>query len=395
MGDLNRSTKKPERALYYTRKALNLFEKLGFEQGVANCHNNIGLILWVNQEYQKALESFDLALAVNERLGNFQEQAKIESNIGIIKEIMGRTSEVAGHFEKAYADAQKAADFWLEALIANNLGYYYIRHDELDKARFYLQKALEISEKISYTESTINALSNLGLCDLKSGDLFNSIDYCQRAMQMAKAIGNKHLSFDAQLFLSEIGILMGNFSLADSVLSSLEKDQIYVDNLVFARQVDVLRSRWQFAIGNVEIARRLAAETSAYAKTVGDSRLELEAQLAFLATSIGDEHLIGQIGNLANEASALGHNDLTDNATLLLAKLFLTQNNIEGVEIWLERAFSKPNRGRQIRLEGRLILGRAKKAQMKYDEAINILTEIEIEAAGNGFLPDALEVAMV
>ena len=80
-----------------------------------------------------------------------------------------------------------------------------------DKARFYLQKALEISEKISYTESTINALSNLGLCDLKSGDLFNSIDYCQRAMQMAKAIGNKHLSFDAQLFLSEIGILMGNF----------------------------------------------------------------------------------------------------------------------------------------------------------------------------------------
>jgi serine/threonine protein kinase/Tfp pilus assembly protein PilF len=394
MGDLYRSTKKPERALYYTRKALNYFEKLGLKQGVASCHNNIGLILWVNQEYHKALESFDLALAINERLGNFQEQAKIESNIGIIKEIMGRTAEVAGHFEKAYAAAQKAVDFWLEALIANNLGYYYIRHDELDKARFYLQKALEISEKISYTESTINALSNLGLCDLKSGDLFSSIDYCQRAMQMAKAIGNKHLSFDAQLFLSEIGILMGNFSLADSVLSSLEKDQIYIDNLVFARQVDVLRSRWQFSIGNVEIARRLATETSGYARTVGDSRLQLEAQLAFLATSMGDGNSIGQLRDLASDASTLGHNDLADNAALLLAGHYLALNNIESAEIWLERAHSKSNQGRRNRLEGRLILGRAKKAQKKYDEAINILTEIEIEAAGNGFLPDALEATM-
>jgi serine/threonine protein kinase/tetratricopeptide (TPR) repeat protein len=391
LGDLYRSTKKPGRALYYTKKALALFDKLNYRQGMANCHNNIGLILWVKEEYENALESFNSAFELNQSLGNFQELAKIESNIGIIKEIMGRTSEVVGHFEKAYRDSQLAADFWLEALIANNLGYYFIRHDDLDNARFYLHKALDISEKISYTESTINALSNLGLCDLKSGDLFSSIDYCQRAMQIAKTIGNKHLSFDAQLFLSEIGNLMGNFSLADSVLSSLENDQIYVENLIFARQVDILRSRWHLSIGNVEIARRLATEVSEYARKVGDSRLSLESRLTLLTASSGDDYSIGELGDVYNEAIKLDNDDLACSASLVLADMFLSRNNIESAEVWLERGLSKARRGRRHRLDSGLVLGRLKRARKQYDAAIKILSDNEIEAAGNGFLPIALE----
>jgi serine/threonine protein kinase/Tfp pilus assembly protein PilF len=393
LGDLYRSTKRIRRALYYTGKALALFEKLGCEQGIADCHNNIGLISWVNQEYEKALQSFHSAFEVNQRLGNFIEQAKIQSNIGIIKDIMGKTSEVAGHFEMAYQDAQIAAAPRLEAPIANNLGYFYIRQNDLAKARHYLKRSLEISEKIGHMEGIINALSNLGLCDLKSGALFSSIDYCQRAIQAAEAVANKHLSFDAQLFLSEIGILMGNFSLADSVLRSLENDQIYLENKAFARQVDILRSRWHLATGDHEAARRLAIKAAEYADEVGDSRLNLEARLILFLASPTDPDLPRGLIEISERAAGLGHIDLADSATLALAQLYVLSNYHEAAETWLLKSISRSLPGRGMHLDSAITSGNLKTSRGQYDDAIRIFSETEVEAAANGYLPHALEAS--
>lgn len=393
LGDLYRSTKRIRRALYYTGKALTLFEKLGCEQGIADCHNNVGLISWVNQEYEKALQSFYSAFEVNQRLGNFFERAKIQSNIGIIKDILGKTSEVAGHFETAYHDAQIAAAPRLEAPIANNLGYFYIRQNDLAKARHYLKRSLEISEKIGHMEGIINSLSNLGLCDLKSGDLFRSIDYCQRAMQVSEAVANRHLAFDAQLFLSEIGILMGNFSLADSVLRSLENDQIYLENKAFARQVDILRSRWYLATGDRDAARRLAAKAVEYAGEVGDSRLDLEARLILLLASPTNPDLRYKLNEVSEKAASLGHIDLADSAALALAQLYILSNYHEAAETWLLKSISRSSPGRGMHLDSAITSGNLKASRRQYDDAIRIFSGTEVEAAANGYLPHALEAS--
>ncbi len=390
LGDLYRSTKKTRRALYYIRKASALFEKLGCEQGTADCHNNIGLILWVSQEYEKALESFAVAFEINSRLGNFLEQAKIQSNIGIIKDIMGRPSEVAVHFEKAISDSRKAGDFRLESLFSNNLGYFYIRQNDLTRARDCLCRALEISSKIGYTESAINALSNLGLCDLKSGSLLDSIEYCQKALQMAESIGNRHLASDAQLFLAEIGILMGNYALADNVLSSLEKDQIYLENRLFAAQADILRSRLLFAINDSRGAQKIADNAGEYARSVGDSRLRLEAGLVHSLSSQNENLALQELRDIEREASALGHNDLADEASLALVRLYFDLHELAKAETRNEQVLCRECLGRRLRLEGRLLQGIMKAVHKKYDMAITTLTEVEAEASRNGFLPFAL-----
>ncbi len=396
LGDLNRSIKKPGRALYYTQKALILFNKLNNRQGMANCHNNIGLICWVKEEYEKALDSFSSAFELNQSLGNFQEQVKIQSNMGIVKDIMGRTSEVAGHFEKALIFAQRAGDYWLEALTANNLGYFYINQNELDKAQIYLSQALEISSKIGYTENVINTLSNLGLCNLRAGALFSAIDYCQQAIQMAETINNKHQASEAQLFLSEVGILMGNFSLADKVLKSLEGDRIYAENKLFAKQVDLLRSWWYRVVGDTQSARNLAESIADYAKSVGNQRLESEANLSFLlALSIDDcVNPLSDLRELAPKALNLGHNDIAESANLASAKAYLAQGNPLSAEPLIDDIYSRPGQSRKVALEARLLLGNLKSIQKNYDQAIKLFSEAEIQAAGDGFLPDALDGAI-
>ncbi|OGC90548.1 MAG: hypothetical protein A2W25_00485 [candidate division Zixibacteria bacterium RBG_16_53_22] len=396
LGDLYRSQKRPAKALVNIRRALRLFERLGDAQGVADCHNNIGLILWVGQEFEKALQSFFAALEINRRLDNFYEQANISSNIGIIKAILGQTAEAFAFFESSYVNAQKSLDPRLESRTANNLGYLYARQNNLAKAAHYFREALQISERIGYTESVINCLTNLGTCSLKGGDLFASIDYNQRAQQMAEGIGNKHLALDARLCLAEACILMGNFALSDKVLGSMETDPIYLENRPFACQVDLLRSRLSLSLEHFENGLELAVKVREYAATVGDQLLRLEASLVEAAalSNLDDRHAPESISKVVSEANELGHFGVADLASLILCRVYMGEGKLQAAENWLEIILARPDQSRRLLMEARVGLGNLRFLQKKYDEAISILMENEAHTAGSGFLPLALESAI-
>jgi serine/threonine protein kinase len=396
LGDLYRSMKKPRRALFYTHKALELFQLLGMEQGVANCHNNIGLICWVRQQYENALQSFFAATLINEKLGNFQELAKIQSNIGIIKDIIGQTSEVASYFENAYRYAQKASDPWFESLSANNLGYFYIRQNVLDKAKSYLEEALAVSQRIGYAENEINSLNNLGLCHLRSGDLFGSLEYNQRALDMAESLGNKNLALDARLYLAEACILMGNFALANNVLCEIESDNIYSTNKEFGRLVDLFRSWWHRATGNFNDSLLLSEAVANYARSVKDHRLQLEAELASgLATLENDnEHASEKLKSIANRAIELGHLDLFDQASLAICRSYLSGRDLYNSENWAQKVLDRPGQSQRMIFEAQTCIGEIKNLQGQYNDSIRILSEVEINAASSGFIPLALEASI-
>jgi tetratricopeptide (TPR) repeat protein len=392
LGDLSRSLKKPKRALYYARKALQLFGKLNEKQGLANCYNNIGLIKWVEQKYDEALDSFFEALELNKQLGNYRELAKVQSNIGIIKDITGKTSEVAAFFEAALTNARRASDPRLESPFANNLGYFFIRQNELDQARKYLLEALEIAEKIGHIEVIINSLSNLGLCSLKQGRLFESVDYNQKAWQLAESVGNRHLALDAQLYLAEVSILMGNFSLADKVLGSLETDEIYLNNRPFQAQLDLLRSSWRRETGDSTGARDLAQKTHSYALEVGDSQLAIEAELAKCLAIISNmNEAQAGLAHICKQVNEYG--DLANSAGLAMVRLCLKQMDFNAARHILEECFVANGASARNRIEKIVLSGECEVGLGRFDQSISTLSEIETEAANLGFIPLALEAA--
>ena len=392
LGDLSRSLKQPKRALHYTRKALRIFDKLNEKQGLASCYNNIGLIQWVDQKYDEALASFFSALELNKQLGNFRELAKAQSNIGIIKDITGKTSEVSQFFEAALANARLAEDPKLVTPFANNLGYFYIRQNELEKARKYLLEALEIAEKLGHIEVIINSLSNLGLCSLRQGRLFESLDYNQKAWQMAESLGNRHLALDAQLYLAEVSILMGNLSLADNVMSSLESDEIYSKNKPFQTQLDLLRSSWRRDIGDLTGAFDLAQKALSYALEIGDPHLAIEAELAVsLAKCTNADEAWSGLAHIREQAVESG--DLANSAGLAIVRICIGKKDFNAARLLLEKLSMTKGISARNRLEAMVLTGECAMGRGRFDQSINILTETESEAANLGFIPLALEAA--
>ncbi len=397
LGDLYRSLRVPSKALFYTRRALSLFAGLSDEQGMADCLNNMGLAYWVDEQYQQALDSFNSALAENKRLGNYSELAKIQSNLGIIKDIVGETRDVAGHFVHALEHARQAEDPRLQAPISNNLGFFLIRRGDLDTAQEHLLNALEISERIGYTEEIINSLTNLGLCYLRLGDLFKSVESNQRAQEMANSFGNKRLAADAELHLTEACILMGNFSLADTVLSSIESDKVYVEDKTLKSQVDLLRSRWRVNLGYYEKAKKTAEAIFSEADRAGNTRLKLEAELVIGEAQMisKPEKALSNLSVLIEETGKFGHGDLAEAAGLLSADIYIRAKDRYNAEGWIEKSLSGRKPPRKTYIEASILAAELSYLNSRYDNAIDKLTEIESIAAASGFIPLALKSSVV
>jgi len=395
LGDLYRSQKKPGKALNYIRRARRLFEKLDNRQGVADCHNNAGLIYWVGQKFDQALISFFAALEINKSLNNFHEQANIYSNIGIIKDILGKTAEAFEFFESSHLNARKSGDPRLESRAANNLGYFYSRQNNLAKASQYFLEALQISERIGYIESVINCLTNLGVCNLKGGDLTASIDFNQRAQQMAEEIGNRHLALDSKISLADACTLMGNYSLSDKVIGSMENDPFYVENKLFACQVDLLRARLSFALENFEKGRKLAVKVKEFAASISDLHLKLEASLLEVTaiSNLDNRDYLDSISDLIAEANNLGRFDIADQAAIVICQVSLRRKETGEAACRLEKILARPEQYRGLLLEAGAALGHLRFLQGRYDEAISILTENEAHSCASGFQPRALESA--
>ncbi len=397
LGDLYRSTRKTRKAFYYTNAALKLYMELSDDQGIADCNNNIGLTHWIDERYDRALESFSKAFEANKKINNQRELAKIQSNQGIIKDITGKTREVADHFIKALSHASEAGDPRLEALISNNLGYFYIRQGEYKEANKNLQQSQTISEKIGYTEGVINSLSNRGLCYLRSGDLFTAVDFNQKALETAESLGSRHLAASAELYLAEACILMGNYALAENVLSSIESGKAFDENKSLKPQTELLRSRLLIALGDINSAYDYSKSVLREAISVGDARLKLEAELSLAEGFLieGKRDTLSQLSRAAEKASDLGYGDLLSTAGIMLASFYMSNDDFFNAEGWLERVFSSPDLTRESFIQAKILAADLYRLGKKYDDALEILYEIESIAAVSGFVPLAFRASVI
>lgn len=397
LGDLYRSLRKTEKALYYTRRAMGYYKGLSDKQGVASCLNNLGLTLWVNEEFSKALESFEEANKINLVLENFRELAKIQSNMGIINDIIGSGSAARAHFVSALDYARQAKNPRLEALILNNLGYACLRQADMSVSKDYLEEALKISERIGFTEEVINSLSNLGLYHLRRGDLFSSADYNQKAREMAGSFGNRHLMAESELHLAEVCTLMGNFALANEVILSIEDDTLYRTDRSLRSQTDLHRSGWCLAVGEYKRSRDLAQGVFNDAQASGDSRLKLEARLAATESGWGIkmEEALKNLSGIVAEAGKLGHQDLVESSSMLLANIYLEKNDNFSAEGWIERTLLSESQPRKIQIEAVLVRSTIQFRLGKYDQALDGLKTIESIAGASGFIPLAYRASVL
>jgi tetratricopeptide (TPR) repeat protein len=164
-------TNASDTGIYYAQQVLSVSEQAGYEKGVSNAYNGLGLIYMQMKKYSLALEYYQKAL-------------KIRTAIGYKKGMAGTY---------------------------NNLGLLYGNQNKYNEAIQWELKAIEINKEIGDRESMSAAYGKMARIYASLGKYTEALKSLLNSLKIGEETGNKSIIGGAYLEIGNIYYELGNY----------------------------------------------------------------------------------------------------------------------------------------------------------------------------------------
>lgn len=255
------------------RRQLELATQYDDREQVSLAHEGLGIALWHQEDYARALEHFDVNYEAARALGLAPNIAHALANRGKALWRLGLYEEARAALAEALGVASKAekpdAEMLARLHLANAQMALSLR--QFGAARSEAQTALKASGA-KFEAIDIEARSADGLAQALSGDARAGVTACAEAVEVARRTGSRRLISAALLALAEAKLAAGD---AQGALSaSLEARETFKDS----RQQD---SEWRAEFVAALASRRRDDEAAArtYAASAANVLSGLEQRL--------------------------------------------------------------------------------------------------------------------
>lgn len=193
----------PQTLKYYTR-ALQIYEQIGNQIGIANALANVGAVYDNQGDYPKALDYYIQCLGMNEKMGNQIGNANTLGNIGAIYMKQEEYSKALDYFMQGLEMNELVGDQHVTGTIIGQIGTIYLSQGDYLKALDYKTKSLEINELIDNQIGIANALQDIGIIHSKQEEFVKALDYYLQSLEINKKMGDQGQISSS---LTSIGVL--------------------------------------------------------------------------------------------------------------------------------------------------------------------------------------------
>ncbi|HEY2580833.1 MAG TPA: tetratricopeptide repeat protein, partial [Mucilaginibacter sp.] len=180
------SHSKPDTAMIYYQKGLELSRRIYFMNGQGMCLNNLGNMFWQKGNYPKALNLYFESLKIAERTNDRLSMSKAWSNIGVVYFSENDFRQGIKFTLKALAIAESNHAEKQIALQLGNIGESYEKLKILDSALIYEKQAHDIAVKIKYNYISGGSAGVLGNIYYDMHRFHTAMDYYRAAIPYHK-----------------------------------------------------------------------------------------------------------------------------------------------------------------------------------------------------------------
>lgn len=154
--------KNNDSAIFYHKKALEIYEKLGYSIELANSYNQIGLNKWRSGLYLEAIDYYKKSEFVSDIIKSPERQVRVSNNIGVAYYNIGRYSVALSYYLHSLELFDKYKFVSGRLFLLDNIGLVYQKLGDFDKAYSYFEIALKESQKLSKKKSLSYAYQCMG-----------------------------------------------------------------------------------------------------------------------------------------------------------------------------------------------------------------------------------------
>jgi tetratricopeptide (TPR) repeat protein len=251
------------KASSFAHKALELAERFGNAEILAECYNDLAGVTQSVEQSEKCLEK-GLKIAVE---NNCMETAiPLYNNISMYYEIMGNLQKAVETRQKGFELGKKIGETYSTSWAGRALAFNYCNMGELPKSLALLEELLALSKRTKNTVGLAQASGIIGHVYHYLGEYDCGLQYLKEAYRMA--IDTKEYQT-----IAEIAAMLGELLMAMEQYSEAEK-YLNEGNAIFEKAGDTFLqvfftlpplARLYLMKGETEKARELIEKTQEYA----------------------------------------------------------------------------------------------------------------------------------
>jgi len=179
-----------DKAIDYGNKAIELGKKTGFDKGVAQAYNDLGIIYFDQQDFAKAITLYQQSFAIRSRLKDDKGIAALYNKIGIVYQKEAKFDSALNYAQKALAIYEKLDDKVGISYSLNNMGIVNQNVGNLDEALKYQQQSIAIKEEIHDKLGLSGSYVNVGNIYVLKNNIPEAKAYFEKAEGILRQINN-------------------------------------------------------------------------------------------------------------------------------------------------------------------------------------------------------------
>lgn len=164
----------PTRALKQLENALDIARQVEDSALIASCYNSMGIIMKQTGDYVNAHQFYFQALQIYEQISYDKGVASALNNIAMLTFAQGHQEQALGYFGQAFEAIQDIRDSELCSGVYHNAGEAYSAVGEYDKSLLFLQKALALCKTHGLISPQPIITANIAFVYWQTGALENA-----------------------------------------------------------------------------------------------------------------------------------------------------------------------------------------------------------------------------
>lgn len=171
----------------FLNQAINLSKKTGSKKQLASAYYYQSAIYYLTSKYDSALLLSDSAIEIYESIDDNYGIASIYNLRGLLQDKIGDYSEAIDNYQSSLEFASKTDNLYGQSNPLHNIGLIYDKTEDYEAALNYLEKALVVRQKIGDSVLIAQSFQSIGVAHARLGDTLKSISYQKKSIEFFKA----------------------------------------------------------------------------------------------------------------------------------------------------------------------------------------------------------------
>ena len=184
----------PQFTFQYARQAVELAEQTGYAKGLSEAQRMMGIALLQRNKFRESMERLYKGLEAARSVGYNQGIADNYNSIGVIYTIIKDWRQAIRFFRKSVDYQERAGNPLRKAIVISNIGDAYLVLGRPDSARFFIDRAYRILENVDDRTWIPMILVRRAKVQTVEGDTAMAVSTLKKAILLAKKTSqNIHL----------------------------------------------------------------------------------------------------------------------------------------------------------------------------------------------------------